>query len=327
MTDIELQPADRFEWERILRRCLIPLELKGLASLMSQYGNADGTEVRPGMPRLVAVCGKPERTLRRMIDEILRLGLMERVTHGGGRTGKAAKYRLTVPSDLLERVPMLEPDETTPANNVREPAGVEPVDNQPAGASQASYSGHDRAETGRSTEGDQAATPATSESYSGQNEGLLRPPSCSTPRRTKDQPTTPTKTSPEVSTSPVDPQPRVAAVDRPGAVPPAARPTGRGVQAGIWPHAVPDAPPDAAPATVSVPRDRQPSREDAAGIAAVRDVLAARRAARRQSAATAATTTAAMETTTCSPPQTSTGSPPPVTPYAPTGTAPTSAPT
>jgi hypothetical protein len=55
-------------------------------------------------------------TVRRGQAELETLGLIEMVFKGhsqgrGQPGGYASEYRLTVPSDLLERVPMLDPDE------------------------------------------------------------------------------------------------------------------------------------------------------------------------------------------------------------------------
>ncbi len=113
-----LQPAKRYEWERIVRRCVLPRQVKLVAFLLAQYGDMKGEDIRPGVPRLAAVAGMGESTVRRHLDELRRLGLIECVAHGGGRNQLAARYRLTVPEDLLERVQMLDPDERTPLATV-----------------------------------------------------------------------------------------------------------------------------------------------------------------------------------------------------------------
>lgn len=126
----ELQPAGRFEWERIVRRCQIPGPTKLVALVCSTFANPDGSNVRPGEPRLAAVCGMGASTVRRHLARLLELGLLERLANGGGRRGegwaRAARYRLTVPSDLLELVELLDPDDGTPLTQA---SGVDPVDN------------------------------------------------------------------------------------------------------------------------------------------------------------------------------------------------------
>lgn len=210
----ELQPCTRFEWERIVRRCRIGRDVKHVAYVLAQYGDYNGNEIRPGVERLAAVCEMGERTVKRHLATLLGLGLVERLTKGGGRNARAALYRLSIPTDLLERVEMLGPDEgaggprTAPVRDrnsgqIAGPSrGIEPVDNQAAtpvenpstGATQmAPVEEPEPAPTGAI----QSPTGANPSTYSGHLGG---PP----PRRpTKDQ----TKTSPEVSTSPVDPQP------------------------------------------------------------------------------------------------------------------------
>src|SRR5437879_1725471 len=43
------QPCGRFEWERILRRAVMPLRVKFLAFVLASYADADGSNVRPGV--------------------------------------------------------------------------------------------------------------------------------------------------------------------------------------------------------------------------------------------------------------------------------------
>lgn len=195
MDDVELQPADRFEWERVVRRCVLPIPVKLVALTLATYANRDGTQVRPGVPRLAAVCGVSQATVRRHLDVVRGLGLVEKVRHGGGRDGKAAVFRLTIPSDLLERAQLLGPDEVslplpvsldvptelTTVSGVVD--GPEPV-----------YSAHD---------GERS-----SDSYSAQSEPLLRSSGASTAliqgeHLPRDQPLTHQEgRSPQVTTSP-----------------------------------------------------------------------------------------------------------------------------
>lgn len=137
-----LQAASRFEWERVVRRCLIPGPTKLVAYTLAQYGNVQGESIRPGVSRMAAVCGMGESTVRRHLDALQKFGLIERLANGGGPTKLAARYRLTIPEDLLERIRLLGPDELTPltqASGVQgskkgpsaliQASGVTPVDN------------------------------------------------------------------------------------------------------------------------------------------------------------------------------------------------------
>ena len=133
----ELQPCDRFEWEKIVRRCQFrhlrraaARDLKVVALVLATFGDGHGEDVRPGVPRLARVCLMGESTVRRYVDALLELGLLERVANGGGRgvNGRptAARYRLTTPSDLLEWVDLLDPDDGTPLSHGERSS---PVDN------------------------------------------------------------------------------------------------------------------------------------------------------------------------------------------------------
>lgn len=111
-----LIPLGRFDWERIIRRInddRCPFPLKGFAFLLATYGDSDGTSIRPGDARLMAVTGKSSATVRRWRDGLIRLGLIEMEHRGGGagRSARASLYRLTVPEDLLEAIGLLDPDE------------------------------------------------------------------------------------------------------------------------------------------------------------------------------------------------------------------------
>jgi hypothetical protein len=118
-------PTGRFEWERILRRIQVSVpSVKLVGFAMATYASSDGSRVRPGQRRLAAVLGTSEMTVRRGQSELEATGMLEMVFKGhsqgrGQSGGYASEYRLTVPSDLLERVPMLDPDEQndrTPMN-------------------------------------------------------------------------------------------------------------------------------------------------------------------------------------------------------------------
>lgn len=113
-----LHLAKRFEWERIVRRVVMPAATKLVAFTLAQYGSQNGDAIHPGFERLAAVCGMGHSTVRRHVDALLALGLVERVSNGGGPNKLAARYRLTIPEDLLERVQMLDPDERTPLATV-----------------------------------------------------------------------------------------------------------------------------------------------------------------------------------------------------------------
>lgn len=111
------EPIGRFEWERILRRIQVSSpSVKLVGFTMATYASSDGGNVRPGQARLAAVMGASISTVRRGQAELECIGMLDMVTKGRsfgrGHIGSfASEYRLTVPSDLLERVTMLDPDE------------------------------------------------------------------------------------------------------------------------------------------------------------------------------------------------------------------------
>lgn len=117
--------ATRYEWERVVRRIVMPAPTKLAAFTLSTYANLDGTRVRPGAKVLAAIAGESEKTAYRHLGVIRDdLGLLELVRRGGGRGGSGTgnEYRLAVPADLLDRAELLPP--TAPP---RRPKGADDV--------------------------------------------------------------------------------------------------------------------------------------------------------------------------------------------------------
>jgi hypothetical protein len=131
---LELEPVGRYEWERLVRRARLPKPVKLLALVLATYADPDGSRVRPGLPVLSAVTGDSERHVSRLLTTLTdELGLLELVARGGGRGGKgrASVYRLTVPVDLLERIPLLMPNDQLPVSEDIQVSGEscgQPVD-------------------------------------------------------------------------------------------------------------------------------------------------------------------------------------------------------
>lgn len=108
-----LMPIGRYEWERLVRRIVMPQQHKLVALLLSTWADPDGSRVRPGIELVAASIGRSERTAAAVIRSLCRdWGLLEQVTRGGGRggSGKTADYRLTLPTDLLDRHVLLDPN-------------------------------------------------------------------------------------------------------------------------------------------------------------------------------------------------------------------------
>lgn len=126
-------PTGRFEWERIVRRIRMTKPLKLAALVLATYADPDGSRVRPGIEVLAAVTGDSEKNARRILSMLREMQLVEQVARGGGRggRGKASEFRLTVPTDLLERFELLGPGDRpeSPDTQMSAETGAKPVDN------------------------------------------------------------------------------------------------------------------------------------------------------------------------------------------------------
>lgn len=131
---LELEPIGRYEWERLVRRARLPKPVKLLALVLATYADPDGSRVRPGLPVLASVTGDSERNVGRILRHLSDdLGLLRQVARGGGRGGKgrASVYRLTIPTDLLDRIVLLSPDDSpalSPDIQVSDQSCAQPVD-------------------------------------------------------------------------------------------------------------------------------------------------------------------------------------------------------
>lgn len=101
----------RFDWERIIRRVQLHHTTKGVALIMASYADGDGTRIRPGVERLARVLCASDKTVRRHVKTLCDLGFLERTKHGNRHSGEVNEYRLTMPADLLGRLPMIDPSE------------------------------------------------------------------------------------------------------------------------------------------------------------------------------------------------------------------------
>lgn len=121
--DISDIGANRYEWERVVRRIVMPLNTKLTSMTLATYANPDGTRVRPGAKVLGGIIGESEKSAYRHLSVIRdQLGLLELTKRGGGRggAGHASEYRLTIPPDLLDRAELL-----PPSKPARRPKGAD----------------------------------------------------------------------------------------------------------------------------------------------------------------------------------------------------------
>lgn len=110
------------EWTRVWARVRATAQVKNVGwacAYFADYG--DGSNVRPGTETLAAVCsGASDATVKKALAQIREWGLLWRYIEGRkqGRRGIADEYRLTIPDDILARVPMLGPDYRAPQDQV-----------------------------------------------------------------------------------------------------------------------------------------------------------------------------------------------------------------
>lgn len=127
--------ANRYEWERVIRRVRLGAPVKAVALTMATYANTDGTGIFPGVARLAAVTEFSERSVRDSLGKLREIGLIRRVREGSrnGRRALADEHELAIPVDLLDRVELLNPDET-PAGRAGDRSGTPaPGSGSPAG--------------------------------------------------------------------------------------------------------------------------------------------------------------------------------------------------
>ena len=112
--DEQVRNVGRYEWERIVRRCVLPKHVKTTAAYLAQYADRDGSRVYPGVARLSVVSGMSERSTRDALGVLRELDLITRTRKGSslGRQAMTDEHKLTRPVDLERRIHMLDPDES-----------------------------------------------------------------------------------------------------------------------------------------------------------------------------------------------------------------------
>lgn len=120
--------TNRYEWERIVRRCRLNPMTKYVGFALAQYANSDGTNAFPSVAKLARVTCLSERTVRKGLTELRACGLIKRVQKGGMRGTQAYPdvHALAIPTDLLDRFDLLTPGEDEPPNRQEVPPGDGP---------------------------------------------------------------------------------------------------------------------------------------------------------------------------------------------------------
>ncbi|RBQ05173.1 hypothetical protein DQE82_26875 [Micromonospora sp. LHW51205] len=111
MTDLEnatvrewtdLLARIRFGTVKVAGKTITGRVIKAVGYRAANYADADGSRVRPGLPRLAVDLEIDHGTAKRAVQVIVRAGLL-RLVRAGARPGLADEYQLTIPNDLLDR--------------------------------------------------------------------------------------------------------------------------------------------------------------------------------------------------------------------------------
>jgi len=97
----------RFGTQMVAGKTVSGFTVKAVGERLAQYGNPDGTEVRPGIARIAVDLETGHTTVRNAIKVLERVGLI-RLEHPASRT-KAAVYRLVIGAELIEKVELWSP--------------------------------------------------------------------------------------------------------------------------------------------------------------------------------------------------------------------------
>lgn len=131
MSDRQLRPATRFEWEQIMRRARLDGLVGGSGKLgkdgrptrgavagkafkaavltWASYANPDGSSIHPGDATWAVEAEVGLKEIKVIKAYLISIGLTQRTRAGSRRLRLPDIYRLTIPSDLLDHVYVLSP--------------------------------------------------------------------------------------------------------------------------------------------------------------------------------------------------------------------------
>jgi hypothetical protein len=138
---LNVHPADRFTWERIVLRARLngviggsgrisertgrptrggvsATVFKAVALAFATHANEDGSDVRPGDMRVAVLTEAHHQTVKAVREKLIELGLMTQT----GRHRHTPQYRLTLPEDLTDLLDVLSPDDVVEAAKARRKA-------------------------------------------------------------------------------------------------------------------------------------------------------------------------------------------------------------
>jgi DNA-binding MarR family transcriptional regulator len=74
-------PIGSFDWKRIIKRAELHRTTTLIAEFLSDFANADGTDVRPGVELLAKMAGVSTRTVKTHLKLLREAGLIEKTRH------------------------------------------------------------------------------------------------------------------------------------------------------------------------------------------------------------------------------------------------------
>src|SRR6185369_8977734 len=104
----DIHSATVREWTDVVRRTRLGRTTKAVALTLATYADADGTRVFPGIARLSFDCELGYNVVQQCLSRLREFKLITLVRSGSVR-GASDEYRLTVPEDLDEHVPLPSP--------------------------------------------------------------------------------------------------------------------------------------------------------------------------------------------------------------------------
>jgi hypothetical protein len=113
-----LRPVVPGEWIQVWRRVRVSATVNLVGFALASFADwNDGTRIRPGNVVLAAICSEMHpKTIERAVSVIRGYDLIWRYAEGSRKGVKGAndEYRLTIPDDILVRIPLLTPDFDVP---------------------------------------------------------------------------------------------------------------------------------------------------------------------------------------------------------------------
>lgn len=125
MTDRELRPVGRFEWEQIIMRARLGDLIQGngrgtrggvsgaafmaVALVWAGHADPDGSNIYPGDATVAVEAEVGLKVAQAVKRKMVEVGLTEKVRARSRRQHRGDEYRLTLPTDLLDRVEVLTP--------------------------------------------------------------------------------------------------------------------------------------------------------------------------------------------------------------------------